>query len=115
MTDELPQRRSPGDYIDSPRESVGAIFAGAITLVALVMVVMLWRSSTQEQPGNLINAVGAAANIAFVVFNFHILRTAQRQLRDARVEATSAAEQWRSDHEISVDQVHQVEGAQSVA
>ncbi|GAA1397521.1 hypothetical protein ACFQZ4_19985 [Catellatospora coxensis] len=82
--------------------TVAATVLGALTLAGLVLLVLTWHVDPKSQPGNIVNAVVAAANIAFVIFTWAVFSAGQAQLSYLRAEAQEQRKAWTQEYATAV-------------
>jgi hypothetical protein len=79
-----------------------AAILGVVTAIVLIFLVRQWSDPVlAEQPGNVVNALVAAANMAFVVLTWAVFKGAQDQLAQSRRDAADREAAWRKDYELA--------------
>ncbi|MGW0535466.1 hypothetical protein [Streptomyces sp. NPDC003032] len=77
-----------------------AVLGGAALVLLIGLVVPL---SDSNLGGNLVNAVVAGANVAFVIFTWAVFKAGQDQLAQMRGEARAQNEAWRREYSNALD------------
>ncbi|MFK4069005.1 hypothetical protein [Streptomyces sp. NPDC029674] len=77
-----------------------AVLGGAALVLLIGLVVPL---SDSNLGGNLVNAVVAGANVAFVIFTWAVFKAGQDQLAQLRHEASAQHEAWRREYGNALD------------
>jgi hypothetical protein len=82
-----------------------AAVLGGLALVLLIALVV--PLSDSNLGGNLVNAVVAGANVAFVIFTWAVFKAGQDQLAQMRSEARAQNEAWRREYGNALDTYHE--------
>ncbi|MGW5863932.1 hypothetical protein ACWFRJ_17405 [Streptomyces sp. NPDC055239] len=82
-----------------------AAVLGSAALVLLIGLVV--PLSDSNLGGNLVNAVVAGANVAFVIFTWAVFKAGQDQLAQMRGEARAQNEAWRREYSNALETYHE--------
>ncbi|MFJ2005284.1 hypothetical protein [Streptomyces chartreusis] len=83
-------------------------WAAALASVSLVLLVALvLPMGESDLAGNLVNAVVAGANVAFVIFTWAVFKAGQDQLAQMRGEARAQSEAWRREYDNALATYHE--------
>ncbi|MCD7441860.1 hypothetical protein K4B79_27000 [Streptomyces lincolnensis] len=100
MTLDPDASASPGGSLQAERWQRAvtrwAAVLGGASLVLLVGLVLSMGDA--DLAGNLVNAVVAGANMAFVIFTWAVFKAGQEQLAQMRSEARAQSEAWRHEY-----------------
>ncbi|RAO37745.1 hypothetical protein ONO86_04483 [Micromonospora noduli] len=79
--------------------------AGLTALTVLLFVILRIKFKDQNQMGATVDAVAAAANVAFVLFNYSILRYTLKQIEHTQNDGIEQRKAWQADNEVARSQL----------